>query len=341
MPDPDDNGFKISFDDEERELLYPQSAPKAEPGDDRIAKVNRRVTWQALLLPCLFAVMLLGAWLALETKMSNSNLVGTQEVTDLAQDLDSRFSSLSVRQAKLEKAFAEAERDAEQRMGAIQAQLAQLQENQAALQTELTALAESNTRLAEILDLSQQAAYRAMEEVARMATDQIRTQVAGDLAQKIDRADANRLVASFQSEVLPLSEKLDTMAGQVASLDHNLTQDLKVLEGKLENTQKDISNLTNRLQTDMARLDSQVNAAGSQAVDDDYVAAMVRKEMTLHKLRLETINQELNQRLSVLENQIRQLSRPGAIRPPDNQTGLASPPSLLDAGNGLIEQDIQ
>lgn len=97
MTDTEPSRFKISFDEEPSE---PQLQDQVE--DLRINKLNQRINWLTFLLPCLIGALMLFGYFDIKKRFENLSSSGITEVQTLSKTMESRFSSLSIRQAKLE-----------------------------------------------------------------------------------------------------------------------------------------------------------------------------------------------------------------------------------------------
>ena len=71
----------------------------------RLEKISQRVTFISILIPVLIIIVLVIAYLDIKKRMTYTEDTGTMEVRKLSSDLESRFGSLSLRQAKLEEAL--------------------------------------------------------------------------------------------------------------------------------------------------------------------------------------------------------------------------------------------
>jgi chromosome segregation ATPase len=71
----------------------------------RLEKISQRVTLISILIPVLIVIVLVIAYLDIKKRMTYSEDTDTMEFQKLSSDLESRFSSLSVRQARLEDAL--------------------------------------------------------------------------------------------------------------------------------------------------------------------------------------------------------------------------------------------
>ena len=93
MDEKDPTKFKIRIDNES-----PDTGFEEEIKDRRIEKLNQRITFVSILIPCLIAVILFVAYFDIKKRVGSMHSSG--EV--VSQDLDSRLSLVSEKQAKLE-----------------------------------------------------------------------------------------------------------------------------------------------------------------------------------------------------------------------------------------------
>ena len=90
--------FRMSLNDESTDNLMQESFM-----DRRIEKLSHRITRISILIPVLIVLILVLAYLDLTKRVIHFQSTGTTEVQALAESLEDRFSSLSVKQAKLEE----------------------------------------------------------------------------------------------------------------------------------------------------------------------------------------------------------------------------------------------
>lgn len=92
--------FEMRTDDESPDL---QLRDEADPS--QLEKLNKRITRLSILIPCLLGAILLAAYFNITTHLSKVNTTGTIGVQSLSKELESKFSSLSVREATLEESM--------------------------------------------------------------------------------------------------------------------------------------------------------------------------------------------------------------------------------------------
>ena len=109
--------FKMQTDDGK-----PDFQPQEDIDNFQIEKLSKRVTRISILIPCLIVVITLAVYFDLKKSISITDSTGILGVKSLSKELESKFSSLSLRQANLED-------DLTKRMEAIEKSAASIQVN--------------------------------------------------------------------------------------------------------------------------------------------------------------------------------------------------------------------
>ena len=92
--------FEMRTDDESPDLQLRDQADTSQ-----LEKLNKRMTRLSILIPCLMGAILVAAYFNIKTHLSQVNTTGTVGVQTLSKELESKFSSLSVREAALEESM--------------------------------------------------------------------------------------------------------------------------------------------------------------------------------------------------------------------------------------------
>jgi chromosome segregation ATPase len=109
--------FKMQTDDEK-----PDFQSREDIDVFQVEKLSKRVTRISILIPCLIVVITLAVYFDLKKSISITDSTGTLGVKGLSKELESKFSSLSLRQANLED-------DLTKRIEAIEKSTASIQAN--------------------------------------------------------------------------------------------------------------------------------------------------------------------------------------------------------------------
>lgn len=106
------------MDDERPDLQLQDEADTSQ-----LEKLNKRMTRLSILIPCLMGAILVAAYFNIKTHLSQVNTTGTVGVQTLSKELESKFSSLSVREAaheeSMEKTTAALQKSSEEASTAI------------------------------------------------------------------------------------------------------------------------------------------------------------------------------------------------------------------------------
>ena len=109
--------FEMQMDDESQDFQIQEEI------DDRKAeKLNKRITRISIIIPCLVIVIILVAYFDLKRNLSSMNTMGNMGVQSLSQELESRFSSLSIKEANLEESTGKKIGNLEKTIASLQAE---------------------------------------------------------------------------------------------------------------------------------------------------------------------------------------------------------------------------
>ncbi len=100
MPKKSQPEFKMRMDNGESESLFAE-----ERNDLKLEKLTQKVTIISILLPVLIGIILFISYLDIKSRVSTVQDTGESGVQSLSQNLESRFSSLSVKFAALDEAL--------------------------------------------------------------------------------------------------------------------------------------------------------------------------------------------------------------------------------------------
>jgi len=116
---------KVNDDVEEPE----EPVVQTEVHELKLEKINQRVTLISILIPVLIVVVLVITYLDIKKRVVRTEDTGASEFQKLSADLESRFSSLSLRQAKLEEAMTAMTEQNDKNVAAIRTRIDKLQES--------------------------------------------------------------------------------------------------------------------------------------------------------------------------------------------------------------------
>lgn len=118
--------FQFSANEDEPETILHDELREL-----KIEKLAQRVTLLTILIPCMVGIILVIAYLDIKDRVTRSYDTGTIGVQKLSKDLASKFSSLSLEQAKIKDIQANKIPDLEKSAAFLKSRITKLQESMA------------------------------------------------------------------------------------------------------------------------------------------------------------------------------------------------------------------
>ena len=241
----DSDNFKFGSDQ-----MNPDDVLRDVPQDNRIARLSRRVTILAIILPCLIGAALYFLYNDLKNRVAQNQSYGTQSVEDLAQTLDTRLQEFSAKLTQLETMFSERLAGTEKSVENLKTQLGKtdsglknvlgslkaietakmdkkdlesLADQLVALSTQMTARNnDMSERLSDLTTITQKQVNDLLK---------LRTEITGLTDSKIDRENLQQELVNQQQKLLVLSSDLDKKIFAIQN-------DLRRLEKDLQQTRQ-------------------------------------------------------------------------------------------------------
>ena len=196
--------FKIGGDDQENDAVM-----QTELQELKIEKLGQRVMLLTILIPCMIGIIVVISYLDIKDRVSRTQNTGAIGVQKLSKDLDSKFSSLSLEQAKLKEIHDK--------------KLPALEKSAAFLQTRLKKVQAS------IKDL--EASKIEQDELAKMA-DELNARFSTVAKHEHSELEAFSIV---DEDLNAKSEALSKQVGEMAEAYSQLSEKLTELQNSLSN----------------------------------------------------------------------------------------------------------
>ncbi|MBW2513175.1 MAG: hypothetical protein JRE21_01225 [Deltaproteobacteria bacterium] len=199
--------FQFSANEDEPETLLHDELREL-----KIEKLAQRVTLLTILIPCMVGIILVIAYLDIKDRVTRSYDTGTIGVQKLSKDLASKFSSLSLEQAKIKDIQANKIPDLEKSAAFLKSRITKLQESMAQISAsaidkdELASVSQALTE--ELADLQQElkpdiealaSAHSQLAENSHKITNDIRS-----LSENVTEMDIK--INTIRKEIITLSE---------------------------------------------------------------------------------------------------------------------------------------
>jgi DNA repair exonuclease SbcCD ATPase subunit len=252
--DKDSERFQLRVDPDTCE-----SAIHSEIEELKVEKLSQRVTLIAVLVPFLVIVVLVIAYLDIRKRVIQLENTGTMGVQKVATDLESRFSSLSVKQARLEDALDKASAVLDKSSASVSVQVKRVQETLKKLdqskadQKALTRLTEKmdhfgkstgtmDKRLTDMEgDMNERIAILngSLEKTAKTLT-QLQQDLQGLKEQQFTRNDLDLALKleslRYQQQLKDRSQQLESRIANLSQSVEELTQTVKQLQTQSSQT---------------------------------------------------------------------------------------------------------
>ena len=290
--------FRFEPGDEE-----PEAVVQDEELKNRLNRLNQRVSFLTLLLPCLLAIVIYVAYHDLMQRLIRSQTSEIHSVERLAQDIEQRMASLTARLGDFEAALG--------RLGDLPGRLQALQEEwrkgETAIEKSVTAKADKDRKEIEDLVNRHQAALASVgKDVQTLAKE---VQALAPLREEFGGS------AALRSDVQALSARLQ-------KLENSLGKDLTGLAGYME-----------RSKSDLEKIKSEVSGLQTRKLDREAVDLEVLKAKRLYQIALDQEIGRVDKAFGTLQRRLEQLEKAFGSR--------SSGPSLPPLTGGITEQPIE
>ena len=281
--------FKIRFSD--NEPIDDKSAMREEIIEQRLEKLSIRVTLISILVPVLIFVIFTVAYLDMKSRIFSMHDTGVDELQKLSRDLESKFSSLSVRFAKFEDSFSERE--------------ASLKVIEESFSKKIVPM----EKAVSVLETSMKDVQKNIKESEIKIRELMATQ-----ANKIDKKEFDANFSVVEKSLKSAQKDMETVMPQLKALDANVKNELKLLTDYLAKEKRrsdDAAGASDALSEDMKSVQSQFQVLSKKAdgfVHADQLPLAVEKARLKLKVALDEAVMKMQNRIDVLERQISSLS---------------------------------
>ena len=262
----------------------------------RIDRIGQRLTLISVLLPILIIVILALGYLDLKRRVIGLQDSGSATVEHLSNDLESRFSTLSVRVAELEQSLEKRLVDLDRRT------------------------VDQATRLAPLsADLKRLASEKADRGEIKAATAGLEKQLPPIVERLGSQEQALRaLKAHIEAQTAGLERTIESVTADLAALQTHLA----AVEGNLTGIFEDMKQIKEARQA----LQAEITRLATFKADQKAVDAALQRQLETVQGQLQTTAESLNKRLERLTQRLEQTARaPTPAAPPPRPPVQPSP----------------
>lgn len=317
MADNDSSKFKIRFDDDNNDS--PNEGKSAAPAVEQVEnlqlqKLRRKINRVAFWISCLVLLLLLFAYLDVRKRLDAITDSGAPNILTLSKELDSKFSSLSIRQARVE----------------------------ALIDEKIAAMQKAAALLAKELDQTEKAL------AGLRATTPDKQALAGTVLAEMNK----KMGAELDKRIAPVGADMEKMAAEFKKLsteEKALKDRFEKRFDSLAASLKDLSAASAALkkETEALRVDAAALAAGK--VDKMSFDLAIRHEERFYQQKLDGLEKALSQKIQEVRDQLGTPKQKSSevVPPAKRQTsasGAPSPekiePSVPEPGK-IVEQELR
>jgi len=222
MPKKKQSQFKMRMDNGGTDSLYAE-----ERNDLKLEKLTQKVTIISILIPVLIGVILVISYLDIKSRVSTVQDTGESGVQSLSQNLESRFSSLSLKFAQLEETFSKQINKAAKTQQTLQKKLIEaeksirwlskikaskktFEEKNADLETGLAAIRTDLQTLDSNLSSLDESVKKELVDLVALVEKSSTAMLAlqAQVAEKMDRAETEKAIDAQKQDLVASIEKL-------------------------------------------------------------------------------------------------------------------------------------
>ncbi len=289
--------FRISRDDDRPDSLF-----QARRKELHIEKLNRRITLMAIFFILVLAALTALGYLNLKRKFDSINIAGANEVKKLSENLESSFSSLSVKFAKMDYDFKELQETFAKKVKPMEEIFLALDQTSSSLKGKISTI-EKNM---EALD-----------------------------AAKAEKENIEAVAADIRETLTPLQADVEKIKGDISAFHATIANEMNVFAERMDGAAADLK----KLETAVSSLASRTkNAVTDEALN---LALRNQQNIYQVKIDLMTKRLEQAEAdVKALEKRLAASARP-ATRQPAGGTAASSSAAPAPKPGAIIEQDLQ
>lgn len=321
------DGFRIRLDNDT--IPPDREAPFTARDSARLDKLGRRIALVSIVIPLLVGVVLFLAYTDVKRRLSQTKTAGSAGVVSLSKDLESRFSNLSIKQAKLEETQKSTSAGVEKTLADIQKRLADAETVQKA-KVDAKSLADTSEKLQQSIDRKVSALEKQLSRISKLETElarisKLKKELAGISKLETDLARLDTSLKSTRSEAADALEKSAATASQMSAVRSEI---VKMGSGKVD--RQTLQKAIAKEKTYYTESFNQLNRSLDEAIDSiDYN----RKNIDISQGKLI----ELQRRLRDMEKRLSGAKAAPSSAPKPPRAGTKPP---LSAEN-ISEQSIK
>ncbi len=326
MIDHHSDGFRIGRTENETENT--ETAIRDDILEQRVEKLGTKVTLIAILFPVLIGVIFTVAYFDIKKRVYTMQDTGVERLAKLSEELESKFSSLSVRFAGLEENLIQREKSLKNLEESFTKKIVPMEEIFLSMETATISLKDANSTLKQNMDAIEKKIEKAIAKNA------------GEIQAVRENAVARKEV---DSRVAALDESLASLRNDFQKDTSRIEQATSLMEQMDQNVKNELKSLTEYIAKEKTRLDQAIEAienlsgvvaqfrseykelaAGKGFVSEEELPLEVEKARLKLKVALDEAVMSMENRMKALERRIDTAAKatPGPTPAPGRTGGI-------------------
>jgi len=268
----ENSGFKFRIDEES-----PYAILQDEAKDSRIEKLSKRITLISLLIPLLIGAVLAFVYFDLKSRLDKISGTESTGVSRLSKDLESRFSILSIKQAKLENLL-------NKKISSIEKEFSSFKPN----------LKKTEKRI----DVTN-------KNIKSLNTSKY------DLDKDINAA-LDKTLGKFDKTLDPIRKDLGDVKSNIKSIDKRFKQDLAKLAGAVNSANNGLVKLIETVdETDkeIKRIKREISSQPVGEIDQRALDLRLKKERRSYIKLLIQIRENLESKIAAIQRKLNNIKK--------------------------------
>ncbi len=233
MNDNNVSKYSIPIDEESPDSQFQEDIEELQA-----VKLNKRITRISILIISLTGAIILFAYIDLKKNLFKINRSGNTEIQTLSKGMQSKFSSLSLQQAKFEEILAKAIAPLENSVKSLKVNL---KETSTAIKYIRSARKTDNKKTAHAIEATNKTLASVSQKIETLASDM--NQV--NQKYKIELSSLSRMTTGMEHHIQKIQAELDTLSSSQLDkkrLDIELSNERKMFQKTLAQLKNNIEN---------------------------------------------------------------------------------------------------
>jgi len=309
---PEDKSSKFRFDASRPE---PESFYREEIKDLRLEKLNNRVTFITILIPCLIGILLFFVYRDLTGRVNRTEDTGYQEVQKLSQRIDEKMTDLAAQYNTLAVSISEKLEGIDTRINGLQKDFHQNADALAKLDESKSDRSEQRKDIERI----ENALTPIKEELQTLNPIREELKALAPLREEIDSVDG-------------LRRDMNALAAGSEELKSDLTDAIATFTRSFEQTNQKMI----RLQQNFDTLSKSIQSK----IDQEKLDLELLRMKKSYQLRLFEVVTKIEERLKSIESRLKAIERPAAVPRKLVPSSRPEQSSLSKQSKPIDEQDL-